>query len=115
MRDLLETASRALKDKNIKRVDRVVISVGKLSNVLPEALSFAFEALTQRGVLKGAELEIEQFPACAKCGDCGFEFEVDSFPIVCPVCKSRNFAIIRGEEVYIQSIYCEEIKNNAEG
>lgn len=114
MRDLIETASQVLKNKKIKRVDRVVLSVGKLSNVLPEALSFAFDALTQDGIMKGAVLEMEQFPARARCGGCGFEYEVGSFPILCPVCKSRDFTIISGEEVYIQSIYCEENKNNAE-
>jgi hydrogenase nickel incorporation protein HypA/HybF len=86
----------------------VVISVGRFSNVLPDALAFAFQALTQTGIIKGAKLEIENLPAEARCVACGYEYHVDNFPLICPVCKSHSFIIISGEEVYIKNIYCEE-------
>lgn len=109
VKNLITTIENVLKDhNNILRVNRVFISVGKLSNALPDALSFAFEALTKDGIMKGAELIIESQPAIARCGNCGQEYQVDEFPIVCPVCKSTSFAIISGEEVYVQSIDCEE-------
>jgi len=87
----------------------VVISVGKFANVLPDALTFAFEAMTQEGILKGAELEIEYLPAAARCDDCGHEYQIDGFPIVCPLCKSISFRIISGEDVYVQSVDYEEM------
>lgn len=108
MQNLIETTLQVLKNRNITRVDCVVISVGKFSNVLPDALSFAFQALTQDGILKGAKLEIENLPAAARCEACGYEYQADVFPLICPLCKSRSFIIISGEEVYIQNIYCEE-------
>jgi hydrogenase nickel incorporation protein HypA/HybF len=108
MQNLIETTLEVLKNRNIIRVDRVTVSVGKFANVLPDALSFAFEAMTGDGILKGAKLEIVNTPAVARCGDCGYEYQTDSFPFVCPVCKSRMFILKSGEEVYIQNIYCEE-------
>lgn len=108
MQNLIETTLNALKYRNISCVDRVVISVGKFANVLPDALSFAFQALTQDGIMKGAKLEIENLPAAARCETCGFEYQVDEFPLICPLCQSRSYIIISGEEVYIQNIYCEE-------
>jgi hydrogenase nickel incorporation protein HypA/HybF len=108
MQSLISTVSQVLENRNIKRVNRVTLSVGKLSNVLPDALSFAFETMTQDGIMKGAELEMEFLPAVARCGTCGHEYQADGFPIVCPVCAGRDFTIIGGEEVYIQSIDCEE-------
>jgi len=108
MQNLLATVEQAIENHHVTRVNRVVISVGKLANVLPDALTFAFEAMTQDGIMKGAELEIKSMPAVARCDDCGFEYQVDGFPIVCPACKSIGFKIISGEEVYIQSIDCEE-------
>lgn len=108
MRNLLDTVEQAIKDHHVKHVNRVVISVGRFANVLPDALSFAFEAMTQDGIMKGAELEIKPMPAVARCDDCGKEYQVDAFPIACPACKSTSFRIISGEEVYIESIDCEE-------
>lgn len=108
MQNLLATVEQAIENHSVTRVNRVIISVGKLANALPDALSFAFEALTQDGILKGAELEIECLPVVARCDACGYEYQADGFPIVCPVCKSTSFIIISGEEVYIQSIDCEE-------
>lgn len=108
MKNLITIVMQAIENRNITRVNRVVLSVGKLSNALPDALFFAFEALTQDGIMKGAELEIESLPIVAQCDACGNEYHADGFPIVCPECKSTSFKIISGEEIYIQSIDCEE-------
>jgi len=108
MQDLITTVIQAVERYNVTRVNRVVLSVGKISNVLPEALLFAFEALTREGILKGAELEIEYLPVIARCHVCGHEYQADGFPIVCPGCQSKNFTIISGDEVYIKNIECEE-------
>lgn len=108
MQNLMETAVQALEGHNVTQVNRVTISLGRFSNVLPDALLFAFEAMTQDGVFKGAQLEMEHLPALARCLDCGYDYEADGFPIICPSCKSTNFTIMSGEEVYLQSLECEE-------
>jgi len=108
MKNLLVAVEQALEGRNVLRVNRVSISVGRLSNALPDALSFAFEALTQDGLLKGAELVIEDLPAVARCEACGHEYRVEQFPFVCPSCGSTAFRIISGEEVYVESIDYEE-------
>ena len=110
MQDLITTVIQAVEKYNVTRVNRVVLSVGKISNVLPEALLFAFEALTKEGIMKGAGLEIEYLPIIARCHACGREYQSDGFPIVCPGCQSKNFTIISGDEVYIKNIDidCEE-------
>jgi len=64
--------------------------------------------MTQEGFMKGAELEMIFQPAVAQCGTCRYEYQFEAFQIVCPVCTSREFSIISGEEVYIQSMDCEE-------
>lgn len=110
MQNLITVVMQAIEGHKVTRVNRVVLSVGKLSNALPDALLFAFEALTQDGILKGAELEIETLPIVAHCRACDHEYQADDFPIICPECESTSFIIISGEEVYIQSIDidCEE-------
>lgn len=108
MQNLLSTVSQAVERNGVKRVNRVTLVIGRLSNVMPDALSFAFEAMTQEGFMKGAALEMKFQPAVARCGVCGCEYQADSFPIVCPVCAGRDFSLISGEEVYIESMDCEE-------
>ncbi|NLW57022.1 MAG: hydrogenase maturation nickel metallochaperone HypA [Firmicutes bacterium] len=108
MKNLLTTIEQVLDSHHVSRVNRVYLSVGQLSNALPEALSFAFEAMTREGRLQGAELIIENRPAVARCESCGEEYRVEKFPLVCPTCRSTSFIIISGEEVYVQSIDCEE-------
>ena len=108
MQDLLSIAEQNMATYHVTRVNRVNVSVGRLANVLPDALSFAFDALTQEGILKGAHLEIEFLPVVAACSDCGHSYEAGGFPLVCPVCRSPQFTIVSGEEVYLQSIECED-------
>ncbi|MGI5822740.1 MAG: hydrogenase maturation nickel metallochaperone HypA [Dethiobacteria bacterium] len=108
MQNLMATVTQVAEEHAVARVRRVAISVGKFANVLPDALVFAFKALTQEGIMKGAVLEINYLPARARCDLCGYEYEAVGFPIVCPACQSKAFAIIGGEEVYIDSIDCEE-------
>lgn len=107
MGNMISSIEQAIEGRNVTRVNSVYISVGKLSNVLPDALLFAFEALTQEGILKGAELVIENLPAIVGCKVCGHEYQSEKFPIVCPACGSTDFMIKSGEEVYIKSIDCE--------
>jgi len=108
MQNLLNTVYKAVENRNVVRVNRVILSVGQLSNALPDALSFAFRAMTQQGIMKDAQLVIKQTPATARCESCGGEFPVEGFPIVCPSCGSSSFSIMSGDEVYIESIDCEE-------
>jgi hydrogenase nickel incorporation protein HypA/HybF len=109
MQNLMETALHALEGHKVNRVNRVRISLGRLSNVMPDALLFAFEAMTQDGIFKGAQLEMEHRPALAQCLYCNHEYEADGFPIICPNCKSDNFKIISGEEVYLKNLEYEEL------
>ena len=81
--------------------------MGRLSNVLPDALSFAFEALTQKGIMKGAELEIKYLPA----GFAAIPAAMNTWRMncrSCPACKSRSFVITGGEERILESIDCVE-------
>jgi len=109
MQNLILVAEKALAGQNIKCVNSVILSVGKLANAMPDALSFAFEAMTQSGPLKGAALEIKEIPVAVRCEACGCEYEPEKFPFNCPECKCINYKITQGEDIYIQSLDCEEL------
>lgn len=107
MQNLLIIAEKTIKENRVKRVNRVTLSVGKLSNALPSALSFAFDAMTELGPLRGAKLELKEIPVTVRCEVCGQEYEPRIFPYKCPECKSFYYTVTQGENVFIESMDCE--------
>jgi hydrogenase nickel incorporation protein HypA/HybF len=107
MQNMLAIVEKSIEGHNVKKVNSITLSVGKLSNAMPDALSFAFEASTVSGILKGAKLIIKEVPPAAKCEACGASYVPDDFPFICPNCASRFYTITQGEDIYIESIDCE--------
>ncbi|MCX6875702.1 MAG: hydrogenase maturation nickel metallochaperone HypA [Verrucomicrobia bacterium] len=67
------------------RLVRVWVRLGLLSGVVPEALEFAFTALSAGTPAEGAELVLETEPGHFACAVCG-ELELASFDFACPLC-----------------------------
>lgn len=107
MQNLISAAEKSLEEHRVKRVNSVALSVGKLSNALPAALSFAFEVMTKGTPLEGAKLIIREIPVLVCCQKCGNEYNPDKFPIICPVCGSVCYKITQGEDIFIESLDCD--------
>ncbi len=65
------------------------------AGVMPEALSFAFDAAKATTVAEHAELVIERVPVSGVCNECKKEFTVTEVQYVfsCPACATRNSLI----------------------
>jgi hydrogenase nickel incorporation protein HypA/HybF len=92
-----------------RRVYRVEVKVGHLRQVVPSALEFAFELVTQGTPLEGAELHIEHVPAEGRCRTCGIDSRIDSFPLRCSVCGGLDLDLVRGEELLVDSLELEDV------
>ena len=103
MGNLLTIAEESLSGYNVTKINCLNIKAGKLANILPDALIFAFQSLAE-APFAGARLEIEVLPITARCLDCGAEYQSMDIPLVCPDCGSNMAAIISGSEVYLDSI-----------
>ncbi|MBC1224020.1 hydrogenase maturation nickel metallochaperone HypA [Nostoc sp. UCD121] len=90
------------------KVQRVLLQIGKLSAIMPDAIRFCFDICTQGTVLEGATLEILEIPGLAKCRQCGAEISVDKPYGICN-CGSVQLDLITGEELKIKEIEIEEI------
>ena len=84
-------------------VDSVRLRIGKAAGVLPDALSFAFDAAKATTVAEHAELVIEPVPVGGICNACKKEFSVDNVQYIfsCPLCGSKAFEIKTGREMEI--------------
>ena len=57
---------------------RVVLEIGRLSGVVPDALRFCFEICAKDTILDGAALEIREIAGRAHCGACGADVALDA-------------------------------------
>lgn len=62
MQEALDLAAGHARAVGATRIHRIRLRVGERSGVVPEALRFAFEALSVGGVADGAVLEMEWVP-----------------------------------------------------
>jgi len=91
-----------------RRVTKVELKVGHLRQVVPDALAFAFELVSQGTVLEDAALEIEEVPAAGRCRACGERSVMTDFPLQCADCGSLDVELERGEELLVDALELEE-------
>ena len=80
------------------------LRIGALSGVVPDALEFAFEALTPGTLADGAQLAIEQVPARFWCAACAREFQSDDMFGECPACHKLSGELRAGREMEVASL-----------
>ena len=85
---------------------RVVLEIGKLTVVLPDAVRFCFELCCEGTEAAGATLEIVEIPACARCRDCCIEIVKDQ-PFGMCECGSCDLEWLSGDELRIREIEIE--------
>lgn len=103
MQNMLELIEKCSEEYRLKQIYRIVVRVGELSNVVPEALQFAFEASVHGTIAEKAEFIIETVPARARCIKCGHEFPADFMIPTCPEC-GQTAIITEGQELHLQSL-----------
>jgi hydrogenase nickel incorporation protein HypA/HybF len=86
-----------------RQVTRVVLEVGRLSAVVPDAFRFCFELCAAGTPAEGAELEIVELAGRAKCRDCGQEIALDSIFESCP-CGSFSLDFSSGEQLRLREV-----------
>lgn len=85
------------------RVKRVIIEIGRLSAIMPDAIRFCFDICTAGTVVEGAKLEIMETPGRAVCNTCKAEFEIAALFGQC-ACGSSSVTVIAGEEMKVKEI-----------
>ena len=98
-----------------RRVARVEVKVGRLRQVVPSALEFAFQLSTEGTALEGAELALADVPAEGRCRACGAESVLDDFPLHCARCGGFDLELLRGEELLVDALELEDEALTARG
>jgi hydrogenase nickel incorporation protein HypA/HybF len=98
-----ETAQR----EGARRVQRVIVEIGQLSSVMPEALCFCFDAVAQGGIARGATLEIIDAPGSGWCLACAVTVPLAESFAACPRCGSYQVQPTGGTEMRVREIEIE--------
>jgi hydrogenase nickel incorporation protein HypA/HybF len=86
-----------------RRVTRVVLEIGRLSGVVPDAVRFCFDLCAEGTELAGASLDIVQRPGRACCRTCGQECEFED-PLALCGCGSADLDVREGQELRIREV-----------
>lgn len=89
-------------------IRKLRVRIGALSGVEPDALRFAFAALSPGTPAEGAALEIDPAPVRMACDRCGASYEASPARYACPSCGSSSGDIVGGTEVELLSIEVPE-------
>jgi len=105
---ILESALCAAEAHGGLPVECIVVEIGALQQVVPEALAFAFDAAKSGTPAEDAVLEWRETAALIACEACGNEFTPEDMFWICPSCGAAGGRVLRGEELIIQSVTLRE-------
>ncbi len=107
MESALHLASEQARASGASRICSIRLRIGELSGVVPEALQFAFEALTPGTMAEGSTLSVEDVPARFWCRKCSSEFVAGTLFSECPVCQTPSAELRAGREMELASLEIE--------
>ena len=101
-------ALEAADENKADRIRKIRVSVGEMTDVIPEYLHRYYPAAVKGTLLEGSELETSVVRAKVYCNNCKSNYHPDKENnYACPVCKSGNGKIVEGRGVILESIEFE--------
>jgi hydrogenase nickel incorporation protein HypA/HybF len=94
----------ALRHADGRRVAVISVKVGRLRQVVPETLAFAFGFVSRDTFCEGARLELQVIDGRLRCRPCEHEWEIEIPAFRCPICGGAEVEIAAGNEFLIESI-----------
>ena len=104
---VLQLVEDTARREQAHRVKLVVLEIGRMSSVQPEALSFCFDVVTRNSVLEGAALEIVDVPGAGWCMQCAATVPMTELYGSCPTCGSYQVQPTGGTEMRVREIGIE--------
>ena len=86
------------------RVKVIVLAIGALGHVEPEALRFSFDAVSRGTIAEGADLRIEIIPGTAWCMDCGKAVPIAARYDPCPDCGGHQLQLTAGDDLRLKEL-----------
>ena len=104
---VLQLVEDTARRESASRVKLVVLEIGRLSSVEPEAIKFCFEAVTHGSIAQGAALEILAVAGAGWCMQCAENVPMTELYGACPKCGSHQVQPTGGTEMRVKEIEIE--------
>jgi len=104
--EILKIALNHGEKNGAKKIVRIHLSIGELTDLLDEWVQRYFDYLSKDSIADGAELIIDRVPIRVLCDECDEAFEVDkkTMDFACPVCGEKSARLLSGREFTVKSI-----------
>ena len=107
MASVLKNVEDSAKEAGATQITCISLVVGRMTEVLPDAMEFALEALGEGTMAEGCQLQIKLLEPRSRCLACNREYDHDRYHRSCPDCGSLATELIQGRELYIDAIEVE--------
>jgi hydrogenase nickel insertion protein HypA len=101
---VLKTVEYVAAQNNLSKVTKIILQIGKLRQVMPDFLQFAFQAASADTIAKGATLEVKIIPIKIECLKCHHTFSPERHAYFCTQCSSHHIKVLKGKEILIESL-----------
>ncbi len=104
--EVVKVALRHAEMNRAKKIVRVQLAIGDLSDLVDEWVQHYFEFLTKDTIAREAELVIEHVPITIQCEPCRKPFTVDrnEMDFHCPECGEKGTRLLEGRGFKVKSI-----------
>ena len=93
--------------RGLGRVLTVRLRIGRMSGVMPDALSSCWDLATQDGDLSASRLATTMTEPCLRCLACRGEFAFNMSLERCPTCGAGKLGVDGGTDLSIESLEVE--------
>ncbi len=104
---MLGIIEQQVRAQPIRRVRAVVLEIGALASVEPEAMRFCFNAVVRGTIAEGAELRIVETPGEGWCTACAKTVCLDERYGLCPECHGAQVVITGGDRMRVLELDVE--------
>ena len=101
---ILQLVEETARRERATQVKTIVVEIGQLSCVAPEALKFCFDSVSRGSMAEGAKLEIIDIAGSAYCSHCAAHVPMFERYDACPNCGKHPLQAINGTEMRVREI-----------
>jgi hydrogenase nickel incorporation protein HypA/HybF len=104
---LIDILKEEMGKHDARTLKSVRLNIGQLSAIVPDALSFCWQVITEGTEMEGAQLHMDVIPLQGWCKTCEKEFEIENYAFECPLCGGTEIETIAGQDLSIVEMEVE--------
>jgi hydrogenase nickel incorporation protein HypA/HybF len=106
--NLFSIIEEVAEKNSLAKITSVTLKLGKLQQIVPEMLTFAFETVAQGTKAEDASLYVEYIPIKMRCNSCEEIFVLEEHIYICPKCAHTGLTMLEGQEIFLESLEGEQ-------